>query len=545
MQKNITRGELLKGTGAAAALGLAAAGMVGAQTAQAADADDVAWDMNADLVVVGAGMGGLTAGVQALEDGIENVVIVEISKWVGGGSSFSNGSIHVGSAGTTRDSYQKFSHYQSNTELALASFDACAPLQEWLDQFDLPLEIEAAGEGSSNGISTHDASASRAYMVTEDGERGVKACVNFFEEYAALFEDMGGTLLRQTAGKKLFMDDDNKVCGILCSDASGNPLKIATTQVVLACGGWQGNQELRNRYLGIDGYGAANMGTPYNTGAGIKMATEVGAALNGDMSHFAGLFVAAEPAKNWMDDVETWEACGYDDEEGGKWWLFNFIVDAIPKAGILVNCYGERFADENAAGHSTEPDIARQRRATAVMICDSTAYDAWVESGVRGTVANMGEKLDLITSDKIGGSLYKADTLEELADAMNASGIATHSMHKANLVKTVAEYNAAAEAGTGADLPVARVTMTCDPIVTPPFYAFPMRNAIFVNFGGVEIDTKARVLDTQHQPIPGLYATSPCAGGMMHEYYCGSIAHAGATGRWAADSAAEALGISL
>ncbi len=167
---------------------------------------------------------------------------------------------------------------------------------------------------------------------------------------------------------------------------------------------------------------------------------------------------------------------------------------------------------------------------------------------------------------------------------MNASGVASYAMHKANLVQTVAEYNAAAEAGTGADLTPERVTYPCQPIVEPPFYALPIRNAIFATFGGVAINEKAQVLDGSRRPIAGLYATEPppfyalpirnaifatfggvainekaqvldgsrrpiaglyatepCAGGMMQEFYAGSIAHAGVTGFWAADCAAEAL----
>lgn len=549
MTQELSRRSLLATSGAVAAgavaLGLSGAlsGCSNAPAADLADTGDGAWDSEADLVIVGAGMGGLSAGIQALQNGIPNVTIVEVSRHVGGGSSFSNGSIHVGSAGVTEESFNAFTRHMSTNEVALAAFMDCAPLQEWCVELNLPGELEAAGTASVGSMSHHDSSAGRFYMLTEDGERGATACVNFFTAMANLFEEMGGTLLRETAGKHIVMNDRGEVAGILCTSKDGTPLRIATTQVVLANGGWQNNEELKSRYLGIDGAQAALMGVPYSNGNGLKMAEECGAMLTGDMSHFAGLFVAASPARNWMEDVDVWESTEYDENEGGKWWLFNTIVDAIPESGILVNCFGQRFCDEEAPGHSTEPDIARQRRGTAVAICDAPAYEEWMASTVRGTLPSMKEKIDLITSDTVGGTVYSADTLEELADKMNESGIATHFMHKGNLVKTVEEYNQAAEAGTGEMLSPARVTRPCNPIATPPFYAFPMRNAIFMTFGGVQIDTGAHVIGRDHRPIPGLYATSPCAGGMMHEFYCGAIAHAGVTGRWAANSAAEALGL--
>lgn len=154
-----------------------------------------------------------------------------------------------------------------------------------------------------------------------------------------------------------------------------------------------------------------------------------------------------------------------------------------------------------------------------------------------------GEKLGLITSDKIDGALYKADALEELADAMNASGIADPRHAQDEPGKDCCRVQCCCRGGHGCRFAGCSrddgVRFHRDPA------GLPMCNVVFVNFGGVEIDTKARVLDTQHQPIAGLYATSPCAGGMMHEYCCGPIAHAGATGRWAGNSAAEVLGIAL
>ena len=103
-------------------------------------------------------------------------------------------------------------------------------------------------------------------------------------------------------------------------------------------------------------------------------------------------------------------------------------------------------------------------------------------------------------------------------------------------------YNAAAEAGTGEDLTPSRPS-NCVPLSTPPFYALPLRTAIFSNWGGVAIDTGARVLDSNRQPIRGLYAAFPTAGGLISEVYYGANSCAAITGRLAADSAAQSLGI--
>lgn len=115
-------------------------------------------------------------------------------------------------------------------------------------------------------------------------------------------------------------------------------------------------------------------------------------------------------------------------------------------------------------------------------------------------------------------------------------------VHKGNLVKTIAEYNAAAEAGTGSDLfPPKTGDGRYVPIATPSFYAFPVQAAPYATFGGVAIDENAQVLDLNRKPIAGLYATVPCAGGVFYEFYTGTIASAGITGRMVADAATRAI----
>ena len=537
----ITRRNLV--TSGAMAAGLAAVSS-SALADEAALGD--AWDREADVVIVGAGMGGLCAGVQALQNGIQNVIIVEISKWLGGGTSFSVGTIHVGSAGTTREEYDAFTKFQSTYPLSYAAFEDVPRLMEWIDTLGLPIEVSGIGESTVSGLEAEHASAGnapRGHMIDAEGHGGVQACHYFFDNFGELFTSLGGTLLTQTGAKKILQDEYGKVQGVLCADSDGNPVRIKTSQVILACGGFQNDQELKARYLGREGQHAANMGSPYNTGAGIKMAQACGASLQGDMSHFAGLYVCTEPAKNWMEDVEAWEENGYSAEQGGKWWLFDTVIDRIPPKAIMVNCQGKRFVDEGLAGHSAEAAMAQQQRAAFLVVCDDDVWQDWMESLTFSLVPTIEEKLDLICSDVVGGSVFQGDTLEELAAALNGSGVATHSVHAANLKKTVDELNAAIDAGTLADLDVPRVASEVAPIVKAPFHAVPLRNAIFVTYGGVAVNEKAQVLDVSHEPIPGLYAVSPCAGGFMHEFYVGSIAHAGVTGRWAANSAAEALGV--
>jgi succinate dehydrogenase/fumarate reductase flavoprotein subunit len=553
-RRNLVRnGSLISGAIAASALVSASTAVTPAVASEdsvsadsSAASSDAEYDYSADVVVVGSGFGGMVAGVRALQNGVENVILVEISKWLGGGTSFSVGTVHVGAAGTTDEEYDTFERGQSTGELSHAAFDSVPDLLAWLQTLDLPIEVSGVGESSGSGLEAQTSSsgnAPRGHFVNEQGEGGVIAGHYFFTQFGNLFESLGGTLLTETRADKLIVDENNAIAGIVCYGSDDKPIRIKTTQVILACGGFQNDEELKCRYLGRDAWSAAVMGSPYNNGAGIKMATAIGASLQGEMGRFAGQFAPALPAKAWCEDVDAYEQGDYNQEVGGKWFMADMNLDTLPNSGIVVNNYGKRFGDEKSDGHNFEPLVAQQPHAVGIIITDDDGWNDWTGSLTYSVMQTIGEKLEHILSEEVGGAAYTGNTIEELADNLNASGLASHSVVKANLVNTVAEYNAAVDAGTTADLEVPRTTGNILPIVTPPFHAMPIRNSIFVTFGGLAVNEKAQVLGPSRKPIPGLYACSPTAGGFMHEMYVGSIAHAGVTGMWAGDAVAEALGV--
>ena len=160
---------------------------------------------------------------------------------------------------------------------------------------------------------------------------------------------------------------------------------------------------------------------------------------------------------------------------------------------------------------------------------------------------------EVILSEEIGGVVYQSDSLEGLADVMNSAGIMNHQINKNEFLKTVSEYNAFAAAGDVASLyPIRTVggagmgqtslsKMRFEPLITPPFYCWPARPCVYACHGGLAIDTDGQVLDMNKNKIPGLFATTPAAGGIMDGYYTGSIALASATGYVAGGAAAAAL----
>lgn len=207
-----------------------------------------------------------------------------------------------------------------------------------------------------------------------------------------------------------------------------------------------------------------------------------------------------------------------------------------------MNLDGKRFVDEGEQWYRPIQAVSRQKRSTVVLVCDKPAWDAWTGMSADGAYFTIGDQIEkVLCGDKVGGKVYTADTLEDLADQLEASGIATHMMNKGAFLKTMAEYNAAVEAGEGASLDVPRKLGSQHAITEPPFYAFPCRPAIYATWGGVAINTRAQVLDINREVIPGLYAAFPTAGGVMREIYTGAVGMAGVTGWWAGKAVAEDL----
>ena len=102
------------------------------------------------------------------------------------------------------------------------------------------------------------------------------------------------------------------------------------------------------------------------------------------------------------------------------------------------------------------------------------------------------------------GTCVKADTLEELAEKMGVPAD--------NFIATVTRYNE--QCRNGADMDYHKRAELMISIDKPPFYALKFGPSLLNVFGGFLTDTKLRVLDKEHDPVPGLYATGMVAGGM-------------------------------
>jgi 3-oxosteroid 1-dehydrogenase len=298
--------------------------------------------------------------------------------------------------------------------------------------------------------------------------------------------------------------DGDKVEGAVV-DYAGKRLHIrAMRGVILAAGGFEKNQVMREDYLPKPTSTAWSAGVPTNTGDAIRAGLAVGAR-----------FRAVD----------------------GAWWVTNMCVpgEDAPRLAIMeksypgaitVNAQGRRIANEsqNYMAYMKEAfakHAAEHPSAPLYMVFDANFRKKYLVGPLMKSSFRPDFMLPKIYYEK--GFLAKSKTIAGLAQSMGIDA--------AGLEETVAAMNAYAR--TGKDLEFGRGDSAYDryygdpavlpnpclgPIDTPPFYAVRMELGDFGTHAGLDTDIDARVLDQSGRPIPGLYAVGNTAAAILPTY---------------------------
>jgi tricarballylate dehydrogenase len=302
-------------------------------------------------------------------------------------------------------------------------------------------------------------------------------------------------IVYEARGEALIADDDG-VHGVVAK-IEGRTTHIPAKSVVLASGGFEANAEMRTRYLGPGWDLAKVRGTRFNTGAGIKMALDIGAMPYGNWSgcHAVG----------W-----DYNAPEFGDLAVGD----NFQKHSYPFA-IMVNADGVRFCDEGADFRNYT--YAKYGR----LILEQPHQFAW-QIFDQQVVHLQRDEYRIRQVTKV-----TADTIEALADKMAEYA----PVDKPRFLATIREYNAAVahdipynptvkDGRTTKGLAIDKTNWAM-PIEKPPFEAYCTTCGVTFTFGGLRIDTDGRVLDIAQRPIPGLYAAGELVGGLFYFNYPG------------------------
>ena len=327
-------------------------------------------------------------------------------------------------------------------------------------------------------------------------------------------EKKGVQILYETAAVSLLKDNDG-VKGVRVSHR-GRERDLRCMAVVLACGGFESSAEMRARYLGPNWDLAKVRGTRFNTGAGIKMALDVGAMACG---HWSGAH-----AVGWDQNAPTFGDLAVGDA---------FQKHSYP-FGIMVNARGERFVDEGADFRN----YTYAKYGSAILA--QPGQFAWqVFDGKVISMLRDEYRIRQITK-------VSSDTLEGLADQMEG-------VDRDGFLRTVAAFNAAVKKdvpfnpnikdGRAAEGITPRKSNWANTIDSAPFEANAVTCGVTFTFGGVKIGANGQVHDTADLPIPGLFAAGEMVGGLFfHNYPGGTGLTSGAVfGKIAGEGAATAI----
>lgn len=449
-----------------------------------------------DVVVVGAGAAGLSAAITAQEAGA-NVLLLEKGGVTGGSTVRSGGKILA--AGTP---WQEKQGYTDNADMMyeyLMSFDRDGIMSETLVRTFCDNSAENLQWLEDRGVKVQDVEYIhsslipwRVHNTLGGGGQTSGHGGQITAPLTNLYEGKGGLILYNCRAEELVTDETGAVVGVKATMTDGTPVTVNAKGVILATGGYAKNEEMLDKY---EDFLPNNLyGTVPNTcvGDGLTMAVAVGAK-NFDAPGLQLVYVSYDCY------------CGINEE-----------------SGLIVSEDGLRVVDE----YTYQSHVAQ-----ALADADSTCafYIAAKKDGMAV------EPYPMIQWGVTMDHVPHASTIGELAGLIGVDAGA--------LEATVARYNELCAKGVDEDF--GKPAQYMIPVEGDEYYAFRMTPGTSVTFGGLEIDVNGRVLDTQNQPIAGLYAAGEVAftGLFDAEYPCCGMAIGSAVyyGRAAAQTAVSGL----
>lgn len=456
-----------------------------------------------EIVIIGCGTAGLSAAVRAKETNASlSVAVLERTTKLdrGGNSRWTAATLRLDDPYTVTDSFVddmiRYSEGRSDVDYIHTLAEHLPEAMDWLQGFGIRLR---------RAKTIFVTSAAQRLLPIGGGERLV-------EVLADEAERLGVEFLYETSAIKLLTSESGETGGLVVRKADGRLADITARAVIIASGGFEGNDQMLTQYLGS---GVPNLfplspGGAHNKGEGIRMALDVGAMSTGEWGAFHG-----EPIDPRSGQAEA-------------------VVMVFPY-GILVNSEGLRFADEGSG--------------LADEICEDVSRKIWAQDGgVAYFIGDQrlysvpGHEHALMTDQPP----ILADSVEELAALLGVEG--------STLERTILEFNAAVCAGEyeptkldgkhteGITPPKSN---WAQPLEQLPLVAYPVGCAIVFTFGGIGTSTSAEVLSADGTKIPGLFAAGECTG-IYHGTYPGStsVMRALVFGRISGESAANYEGTS-
>lgn len=439
-----------------------------------------------DIVIIGAGGAGLSAAIEAREQGA-NVILLEKMGVCGGNTISATGGLNAAETSIQKklgikDTKEQFftdtmrGGYNKNDENLVRNMVEKAPLTvEWLMSFGVDLSDVGKMAGSTNKRTHRPQGGSPvgAHMIPVMEKKALECGVD----------------IRKNSKVTDIIRENEKAAGVKVTSENGK-YTIKAKAVIIATGGFGANPEMVTKYVpSLKGFGTTNH--PGATGDAFEWIKK----FDGQLTQMTEIQThpTVVPANGFM------------------------ITEAVRGNGaIMVNREGKRFGTEMATRDVMSKDILNQTGKTAYLVFDT---------GVR-------KSLKAIEGYVKKGLLTEGSTPEELAEKL--------SIDPAAFAETIRKYNEYQKNGNDPDFGRKDTEMP-RPLSEGPYFAVEVGPAIHHTMGGIKINTEAQVLNSKNQPVPGLFAAGEVTGGIHGGNRLGgnAVADICVYGKIAADSAVE------
>ncbi|MBU3819888.1 MAG: FAD-binding protein [Candidatus Faecalibacterium intestinavium] len=493
-----------------------------------------------EVLVVGAGSSGSFAAASAVEMGAKTILIEKFGHDMASGirdTLAGCGSREQKADGDDVDKAEAvqylcdWSHSYTKRSLAKLWAEKSGETMDWFAD-----RLEEGGLSFRHEID--DASLPSNYKVLDVGhstqygeEYYDQLTMDIVLEYA---QGLGLEVQYEITMVKLEKDGD-RVCGLIAKDANGSYIRYkASKGVILACGGYSGNEEMM---MALQPHSVEqtciNYSKPGSKGDGIKACLWAGAIM--DTTHTSMIFDRGA--------VKPDEHGEYGKASNGQlFWMGS-------QPFLKVNLKGERFMNEYQPYDMILHSAASQPYHTYCTVWDSNYVEdckTFETHGCSRLYEHKNGTAPVFTMDMVigmnaeleeNGYIVKADTIEELAEKLNLPADAFKA--------TVERYNELAAKGVDEDFGKEGYRMSA--LAAAPFYGVRQSGGYLIcTMDGIQIDENMHALNTEYEPIAGLYVIGDMSGNYFSQSYpcllAGAAAGRSATfGRLAGQNAAQGI----
>ena len=484
--------------------------------------------VDTDILIVGAGNGGMFAAAYAAANGLnfrvieQNANVQDTRHWYGAVDSAA--AKEAGEPATDKAKLlSEISRYASgkcdqrvvktwiNESAAMHDFmrSILEDKYGWVCDFTSGSEAAWPAENAEHNTDYLFPVQEHNYMASESASGLARN-----ELLLQYIQELGYDVDFKTSLAKLEKNSDGRITGIIAQSTEDDHFirYNANKGVLLACGGFPGNPYMMEQLdpLGTSVTTACSY-SPADKGYGIRAAVWAGANLDKEAAPmlFDRGIVAPGVDGGYVDSDSAFGGKAFP----GKIRQYNPGTQPFLK----VNRNGERFANESCPYNDIVYAAAHQPGRVYAQICDANILEdakRFHTIGCSAQTRNGGEKYIQGKMDEAieAGALFKCDTLDELADKMGFTGAA-----KDTFLATVERYNELYDKQNDEDFgkPAYRLSA----IRTAPFYGCWLGASLLTTEQGIAINEKGQALDTNNQPMEGLYITGDMSGSFFANNY--------------------------